>query len=299
PPVAYKNLVIYMFGTGEYVPKGTGIYVMRSATKLKEIPKTTEGEVSWLYSHDNPFYPPGHKALVRAWDIETGKEVWTKDFSELGSGGDDATICLMNDTLYYSCFFGYMVKTKGVTAAMDPLTGRVLWQTTQYYATQGCAMSGENGRLYLGGYNPPDEKATSCYVHCLNAADGSLIWRSEPVTKAINVSTVGRDFIVAYAYGGDTFVIDKKTGKIWHKFNDKYACTRFTLSGPYLLGTNVDMIDVSSGNKLVSTGPALDPRECVGASVSNGRIYYTGQASGLQLCATYGSEAAAQGSPWK
>lgn len=45
----------------------------------------------------------------------------------------------------------------------------------------------------------------------------------------------------------------------------------------------MDMIDLSDGNRLVSTGPCIDSRECVGPAISNGRIYYTSQASGLQI----------------
>lgn len=34
------------------------------------------------------------------------------------------------------------------------------------------------------------------------------------------------------------------------------------------------------GNKLVSTGPAIGPRECLGPVVSNGPIYFTSQTGG-------------------
>jgi hypothetical protein len=110
---------------------------------------------------------------------------------------------------------------------------------------------------------------------------------------------VGKDFIFTNASGGDGHVIDKETGKIVSRFNFKYACTRFAVSEPYVMGANMDLIDLSGDNKLVTTGPAIDSRECVGAVVSNGRIYYTSQASGLQVCQTYGQEAAATGLPWQ
>ncbi|KPL09049.1 hypothetical protein AMJ85_07275, partial [candidate division BRC1 bacterium SM23_51] len=305
PPVVYKNLAIYMFGTGRYVPKGSGIYVMRM-NKTDKIPKETTGTVSWLYSHDNPFYPRSHKPLVRAWDIETGDEVWTKDLSEFGAGGDDAGLCLMDGTLYYSCFFGYAAKTRrglpgptGVTAALDPLTGDVLWLTTRYSVTAGCTITGKDGRLYLGGYNPPNQATEDRYVWCLDARDGSLIWRSEPLVKAINVVTVGEKIVFAYAYGGQSYVIDKENGKILSTFNKGYACTRYTLSEPYIVGCNMDLIDIVNGNKLVSTGPCVDARECVGAAVSNGRVFYTSQASGLQASLLVGAEAATFDTPWR
>jgi len=90
-------------------------------------------------------------------------------------------------------------------------------------------------------------------------------------------------FVFAFAYGGQSYLIDKETGKVLSNFSKGYACTRFTLSGPYIMGANMDMIDTSEGNKLVSSGPPVDVRECVGTVVSNGRVFYTTQASGLQV----------------
>jgi len=297
PPIIYKNLAIYVFGTGKYAPQGTEKAYVQQGTPVQ----ASEGVeiMSWIYSHNNPYYPRDQKPLVRAWDIDTGREVWTIDFSEFGSGGNDAGLCLMDDTLYYSCFFGYAAKTKrglpgakGMTASIEPATGQVIWLTTRYYVTAGTTISGSDGRLYLGGYNRPDEKTNNCYVWCLDARTGSLIWQSEPVAKAINVVTIGRKFLFTHASTGKpSYLIDKDTGKILSVFDKGYACTRFTLSGPYLIGANMDMIDTSNGNKLVSSGPCVDVRECVGAVVSNGRIFYTSQGSGLQVSQVCGGDA--------
>ena len=137
------------------------------------------------------------------------------------------------------------------------------------------------------------------HVWCLDAKDGTLIWQSEPLLGATNNVTVGPGFVFTHPYGRNSYVIDKATGKILSTLPMRYACTRFTLSVPYALGANMDMIDVSKGNKLVSTGPAVDARECVGAIVSNGRLFYTTQASGLQACQVGGKLAASSGPPWR
>ncbi len=297
PPIIYKDLAIYSFGSGRYAPQGT-----EKAYLHKGKPVEVDGGVeimSWIYSHNNPYYPKDNKPLIRAWDMDTGEEVWTIDFSQFGSGGNDSGLCLMDDTLYYSTFFGYASKTKegkpkarGLTAAINPMTGQVIWLTTKYYVTAGCTISAEDGRLYLGGYNQPHEKTNNRYVLTLDAENGSLIWRSEPVAKAVNVITIGEDFLFTHASTGKpSYLLDKKTGKILSIFDKGYACTRFTVSEPYIVSANMDLIDTTDGNKLVSSGPCVDTRDCVGAVVSNGRIFYTSQSSGLQVSQVFGSEA--------
>jgi outer membrane protein assembly factor BamB len=258
--------------------------------------------MSWIYTHDNPYYPRDNKPLIRAWDVSTGREVWSRDFSDLGSGGNDCGLCLLDGTLYYSTFFGYAPRSEragaenptGVTVALDPLTGKTLWSTTA-----GCTISGRDGRLYVGGYNKPHAKTNDRYVRCLDARDGKLIWQSEPVASAVNVVSIGEKYLFANASGRDGYVFDRNTGKILSRFNFGYACTRFTLSEPCVLGCNMDLIDLSAGNRLLATGPAIDSRECIGAVVSNGRLFYTAQASGLQVSQVYGDEAIGFSPRWE
>jgi len=305
PPVIFENLAIYGFGSGRYAAQGTEkAYIFRD----KPQPAPDGAEImSFIYTHDNPYYPQDNKPLLRAWDLDTGKVVWEKDFSEFGCGGNDVGLCLMDGTLYYSTFFGYAEKDKegrpksqGLTVALEPRTGQVLWQTTRHYVTAGCTVSGKDGRLYLGGFNIPHQSTKTRHVWCLDAKDGSMIWQSEPVAKAVNVVTVGARFVFAHGSTGcPSYLIDKGTGKILTTFDLKYACTRFTLSEPYLVGCNLDLLDTSDGVRLVSTGPALEPRECIGGIVSNGRIFYTAQASGLQACDVYGPEATRLRAAWE
>jgi hypothetical protein len=61
----------------------------------------------------------------------------------------------------------------------------------------------------------------------------------------------------------------------------------------------MDMIDLAQNGKLVSTGPAIDSRECLGAVVSNGRIFYLSQASGFLVSQTYGPESARLPPAWE
>ena len=299
PPVVHGNIAIYASGSGTYAPQGT-----EKPFTFKGTPQeSADGKevMSWIYSNDNPYYPRDNRPLLWAWDLNTGKIVWEKDFSEYGRGGNDCGICIMDGKLYYSTFFGYSAshrarrglppENNGLTACIEPETGKVVWQSTKHYVTAKCTLTGRDGRLYIGGYNQANELSKDRFVWCLNAKDGSLIWQSDPITSALNAVSVGDRFIFSNALRGRGNVFDRETGKVVGGVDHNYACCRFTMSEPYILGANMDMIDLSAGSKLVSTGPAIDSRECLGAVVSNGRIFYTSQASGFIVSQTYGEDA--------
>jgi outer membrane protein assembly factor BamB len=307
PPIVYGNLAIYASGSGEYAYQGTE---KPFTFKGKPEPAADGHEVmSWIYSNDNPYYPKDNKPLLWAWDLDTGKVVWQKDFSEHGRGGNDCGLCLLDGKLFYSTFFGYSASQRarrglppdnnGLTACLNPRTGEVVWLTTKYFVTAKCTLSARDGRLYLGGNNPAKEDTEDRYVWCLDAKDGSLIWRSDAITSALNVVTVGEKYIFSNALRGRGNVFDRGTGKVVGGVDHNYACCRFTMSGSYVLGANMDMIDLGAGGKLVSTGPAVDSRECLGAVVSNGRIFYTSQASGFVVSQTYGEDSRKLPAVWE
>ncbi len=295
PPVVHGNVAIYASGSGQYAAQGSERFFTFGGTPVDHDGKEV---MSWIYSNDNPYYPKDHKPRVWAWDLATGKIVWEKDFSKYGRGGNDCGICVHDGKFYYSTFFGYAASQKsrrglpaennGVTACLDPETGDEIWLTTDYYVTSKCTLSSRDGRIYIGGYNQAKEETDDRFVWCLDAKDGSLIWRSDAVTSALNVVSVGERFIFSNALRGKGNIYDRETGKVYAGIQTNYACCRFTLSEPYVLGANMDMIDLSADGKLVSTGPAIDSRECLGAVVSNGRIFYMSQASGFVVSQTYG-----------
>ncbi|MDA0807696.1 MAG: PQQ-binding-like beta-propeller repeat protein [Planctomycetota bacterium] len=306
PPVAHGNIAIYASGTGEYAAQGSEKPFTFGGTPVdfggREV-------MSFIYSNDNPFYPKDHRPRLWAWELDTGKVVWEKDFSEYGRGGNDCGICMLDGKLYYSTFFGYASSQRkrrglpeennGLTACLDPATGDVVWLTTKYYLTSKCTLSSRDGRIYIGGYNRAKEGTDERFVWCLDAKDGSLVWQSDAVTSALNVVTVGERFIFSNALRGKGNVFDRESGKIVSSIGHNYACCRFTLSEPFVLGANMDMIDLSKNGELVSTGPAIDSRECLGAVVSNGRIFYTSQASGFVVSQTYGEASKSLPAVWE
>jgi outer membrane protein assembly factor BamB len=307
PPVVHGRVAIYASGSGTYAAQGSEKFFTFGG---EPVPAADDAEVmSLIYSNDNPYYPRDHRPRIWAWDLDTGKLLWERDFSDVGRGGNDCGLCILDGRLYYSVFFGYDAAARarrglpagpnGLTACLDPRSGDILWQTTEHYVTSKCTLSGRDGRLYIGGFNRPRAGTDDRHVWCLDARDGSLVWQSEPVTSALNVVSVGERFLFSNALRGKGNVFDRETGAVVHSILTNYACCRFTLSEPYVLGANMDMIDLSADGKLVSTGPAIDSRECLGAVVSNGRIFYTSQASGFVVSQTFGPESAALPPVWE
>ncbi len=185
PPMVYKNMAIYMFGTGDYGR------ICPGSRRENRVAFRTPGQ---------PELSASHKPLLRIRFRQRQRDM-DQRLLPVRIGGDDAGICLMDGTLYYSCYFGHSARDRrglpgaqGLTAAIEPETGQVIWLTTKCFIHGGCTLCGENGRLYLGGYNKLE--GGESLVWCIDARDGSMIWKSQPVREAIQVVTIAPEVFV-------------------------------------------------------------------------------------------------------
>jgi len=181
----------------------------------------------------------------------------------------------------------YTHTAEGQIFAVEQETGRLLWR--RYFP--GVHVSFTSPLFHRGRLFVPQAGLHKSRLRCLDAA-----------SRAIHVVTIGQQYLFAHSQYRNGFAIDKETGKILSDNLTKgYRCTRFTLSQPYLLGPNLDLFDFSDPQdvKLVSCGPPVDLLVCLGAFVSNGRIFHTTNGTGLQCSAVYGEEAKTLSPPWE
>jgi len=103
-----------------------------------------------------------------------------------------------------------------------PVTGNLLWKTDVSQTGSGFIGSGASvadGRLYVTNW-PSKGLAPGLGIHCVNVADGSVIW-SNPIGKSGSVSTpaieIGGDrLFVGSKDEGELYCINKTTGDtIW------------------------------------------------------------------------------------
>ena len=306
PPVVEGSIAIYASGDGEYAPQGS-----EKPWTFGGTPAEFGGRevMSWIYSNDNPYYPKDNRPRLWAWDLEYRQGAVGEGFLQVRPRRERLRDLLAGwEAVLLDVLRLCSQPTPAARSACREqrphrvprsenrrghlADDRVLCHRQMHLERRG-------GRIYIGGNNRPNEDTNDRYVWCLDAKDGSLIWRSDPVTSALNVVTVGERFIFSNALRGKGNVFDRKSGKIVSSIGHNYACCRFTLSEPYVLGANMDMIDLSQDGKLVSTGPAIDSRECLGAVVSNGRIFYASQASGFVVSQTYGPASKSLPAVWE
>ncbi len=225
PPIIHEGLVFYQFSTGKYTGR------------------------DWLFEHQSTFgFASDQKPLVRAWDLRDGREVWTLDFSQHGYGGDDAGMCLADGTLFYSCYFGNK-PVPGVTAAIEPKTGAIKWLTTDFSVHAGCAPSASPGKLFLGGYNAVEGDVNR--VWCLDTSNGNLIWKSDPVERAIHVLTVADHRLFTHAQYRQGYLLDADSGKKLMRIDERIPLApSIRWMAIIWLGPNMDVMDTSNDNQL-------------------------------------------------
>jgi outer membrane protein assembly factor BamB len=177
----------------------------------------------------------------------------------------------------------------GETVAIVPRTGKVIWRTSQAYASQTGTPAYRDGRLYLcGAYKLP--------VTCLSTDTGEIIWQQDAVVDRWHVETT--------SLGPDYFAINNKyEGGAWRwnldgtvagspeepiqLWGPAHGCGAVVLASPgYALSATVEgifAVDSRNGD-ITWKSPGFGSWTCPNPIATNGRIFYCPQVNGLLFC---------------
>ncbi|MFH1023186.1 MAG: PQQ-binding-like beta-propeller repeat protein [Planctomycetota bacterium] len=222
---------------------------------------------------------------VEAFDAEKGTEAWKVPLEEVAGSNLDAREgqglggCLLDGRLYYT----RAIKGQGLTVALDPANGNVIWKNTTNYGQSGYP-SGRDGRLYLGGsYNTP--------FCCLSAKDGSLVWTGK--ADSYQAPALGRDCLLFRNYGGSgaLSLADGKplvrNGKPFRMSSIGHFCGPARIVLPHLAleitASGLMIQNLDTGEDLWRSR-GFAPRTCASPVISNGRIFANPQSDGMLYC---------------
>ena len=292
PPVVHGNVAIYASGSGEYAAQGS-----EKAFVFKGEPEPTEDGrevMSWIFANADRLHPEEPQAPGLGLGSRHGRGrlaqgffgVWPRRQRQRHLHPRRETLLLRLLRLRRRTEEAPRPARREQRLsppAWIPPRERSSGRRTDYHVTSKCTLSARDGRIYIGGFAAANQEAGKGPLRVVSRRErrvaglavGAGDLRAQCGLRR-QASSSSPTPCAASATSND-----RETGKIANTVGHNYACCRFTLSEPYVLGANMDMIDLSQDGKLVSTGPAIDSRECLGAVVSNGRIFYMSQASGF------------------
>jgi len=263
--------------------------------RLRASPVFADGVVAFgsLYQEgESPTFCRPEEAVgqaIDAWDADTGRPLWRVALESDGKYLNGPAGCV-GDGLFFFTGGGENSGDTGETVAIEPRTGKIRWRAAGVFASQTGTPSFQASKLYLPGtFHQP--------LACLSAADGRVIWQQEEGRR--------RWFVDAVSLGTDYFAVNNKYegGALRWNLDDgsmagstenriqvwgpAHGCgsTVLTSRGMALSATlgGLYMTDVRTG-RIVWNTSGFASYTCPHAIVSNGRIFYCPQTSGMMFC---------------
>jgi outer membrane protein assembly factor BamB len=222
-------------------------------------------------------------AAVQAFEMKTGREAWRVDLDVRNRRTGDIAGASDGKTLYFTAGAGdYKLqpgeRKGGEAAAIDAASGKVLWRSTDPYASLHPVLAGD--RLLLNEYFGD--------LTCVSAAEGKVFWKRK--AGGYDHLSAGPDYLVLRGYGGHGFKVRLEDGKDDRECRELggegLACGEVALTPEYSFAITVGGLHVREvrTGKLLWRSPGFAPRACVNPVLADGRIFWTSGASGMVFC---------------
>jgi outer membrane protein assembly factor BamB len=222
-------------------------------------------------------------AAVQAFDAKTGREAWRVDLEVRSRRTGDIAGASDGKTLYFSAGVGdYKLRPEdkkgGEAAAIEASSGRVLWRSSDPFASHHPVLAGD--RLLLTEYFGE--------LACVTAAEGKVLWKRK--VGGYDHLSAGPDYLVLRGYGGHGFKVRLDDGKddrdCRELGGEGHACGEVALTPEYSFAITVGGLHVREARtgKLLWHSPGFAPRACVNPVLADGRVFWTSGASGMVFC---------------
>lgn len=251
----------------------------------------------------------GSSFTVRAYDLLTGRVLWTRFLDREGTRADYASALAENGSRVFAAGTTETTAAGKVftVRAFDTATGRVLW--TRYYnaatgarADEARAITATTDKVFVAGMATTAANVQAFTVTAFAAATGTPLWSSIAMNRAMpgdaRAIGVSGDKVIAAGHGGKGFGVaafSTATGELaWTNANTPGEATALIISDKvYVTGTysadNYTYFDMFTRALNPATGaviwsaqfspwPFLSTRDfAYDITVSNNKVFITGQ----------------------
>jgi len=145
---------------------------------------------------DNKLFFPGLMSQ-HCIDLLTGQMIWEHEYTDRGFA--NSANLYADGTLF--------ARSQSEIIAYNPNNGNELWSIKKKYSIQtGGNMGYYKGKLYFTAIDDSDYNIPT-YLFCLNATDGSLVWKGSGVVKSGMKDGVIVDQTTGFLYANDSYRI--------------------------------------------------------------------------------------------
>ena len=210
----------------------------------------------------------------------------SREFTAKGSYIEGPSGCTDGE-LFYFTGGGAGEAGKGMTAAFEPGSGKVVWSTDKAFSCRTGTPAIVDGKLLLSG-------ALSRPLAALDLKSGSLLWENDSVTDLTMVhapSVIGEIFTVNTKYVGGAKCWNIATGEPCNVDGKQmdvagagHTCGTIVMlsSGYAVAATNkgIYVTDVTTG-KTVHKTPGFASQTCPHPVFAGGHMFYSPQNTGM------------------
>jgi len=229
------------------------------------------------------------RSIVKAWDAESGKTLWEVELKNSSKQRTSASSGCAAGVIMIFSGGSSGKKGSGETLAIEAATGKVIWRTSEAWASETGVPACRDGRVYLSG-------AQNVPMACLSVKDGKVLWKHPyPGARVRHGVSLGPDFLtVNYAtYAGTEGARRRRLadgmaeGEPLEIGGIGHGCgsTVLTSGGIAIRATarGLQVCDARTGT-LLWQSLGFAPRACSNPIAASGRVFYNPQVSGTVFC---------------